>query len=152
MDHTGSGHLLLDDASVDHEASPLGYLRVAAEFAHGAMLANGHSPTPLVIVAGANMAHSVELALRAFLLSKMSPIAVKRAGSRHDLEKLWVEAVAKGLQISPTIPRWCRILNAGHSDPYLFRYPKDNTGVTLPGEGLAEIQVLLDTVDAAIGV
>lgn len=52
MDRTGSRHLWLDDASVNHEASPLEYLRVATEFAHGATLANGRSPTPLVILAG----------------------------------------------------------------------------------------------------
>jgi hypothetical protein len=150
MSQVDRGEPWIDDTSVEHGGDSTGYFRVALEFAHGAELAHKHGAGTIPTVVGANAAHSTELALRAFLLSRMKAIQVRKVSSRHDLEKLWAEAAKRRLPIDPTAPRWCKVLNAAHGDPYLFRYPRDGTGITLPGEGLYELRQLLGIVATAL--
>jgi hypothetical protein len=150
MDRANRGVPLLDDVFVEHSDSPTGYFRVALEFARGAELVYAHGAADMPNVVGANAAHSAELALRAFLLSKMKPVTVKKISSRHNLEKMWTEAAKRNLPIDQIVPRWCKILNAAHGIPYLFRYPKDGAGVVLPGEALQELRQLLSVVGAAL--
>jgi hypothetical protein len=80
----------------------------------------------------------------------MKAVEVRKASSRHDLERLWTEAAKRNLPIDPVAPRWCKVLNAAHGNPYLFRYPKDNTGIVLPGEVLQELRQLLSVVAASL--
>lgn len=143
---------MLADVMVEHDASPTGYFRVALEFAKGAQLVWAYPPTVLVPVIGANMAQSAELALRAFLLSKMPTKEVRGVSSWHDLERLWTQAAARGLPIDAMVPRWCCVLNAGHGDPYLYRYPQEGTGAVIPGEGMEGLRDLLTKVAAALGL
>ena len=63
---------------------------------------------------------------------------------------MWTEAAKKDLPIDQIVPRWCKILNASHSIPYLFRYPKDGNGIVLPGEALQELRKLLSVVADAL--
>jgi hypothetical protein len=109
MNHDGTGNLAarLDDVSVEHGESPAGYFRVALEFAPGAELIHAHGPTLMPVVIGENAAHSTELALRAFLLSKMPAVEVRGVSSRHDLEKVWIKAAEEGLPMDPAPPRRC---------------------------------------------
>lgn len=154
MKHLSEGELkaMLDDVVVEHGASPTGYFGVALEFAQSVELIWTPGLPVLVTVIGANMAHSVELALRAFLLSKMTLREVRGVSSRHDLERLWAEAVARGLPIEVAVPRWCHVLNAGRGDPYLYRYPQESTGTVVPGEGMEGLRDLLAKVAAALGL
>jgi hypothetical protein len=150
MGQANKGEPWLDDVFVEHSDSSSGYFRVALEFARGAELVHTHGAAPMPSVVGENAAHSTELALRAFLLSRMKPVQVKKISSRHNLEKLWTKAAQKNLAIDPIVPRWCKGLNAAHGDPYLFRYPKHGTGVVLPGEALQELRKLLGVVADAL--
>jgi hypothetical protein len=150
MGSTSKGEPWLDDENVEHGQSPSGYFRMANEFARAAEIIQSNAETHMTTVVGANAAHATELALRAFLLSKMQWIEVRGISSRHDLERLWNEAAKRGLPIKPDAPRWCRMLNAAHSEPYLFRYPKTGTGVALPGEALKGLRELLDAVRDAL--
>jgi len=68
----------LDDVVVEHGESPAGFFRVALEFARGAELIYNHSLSLMPTVIGENTAHSAELALRAFLLSRMNSISVRK--------------------------------------------------------------------------
>jgi hypothetical protein len=156
-DVTGVISVQFEGMSMSHGDSQTAYFRMALEFALGAELILAHSPVPMPAVVGENAAHSLELALRSFLLSKMTAVQAKSVSKRHDLEKLWTAAEKKGLPIDPVVPEWCKMLNAGHSDlarhaPYLFRYPKDNTGVVLSGDVVQQLRIVLTVVGDTLGL
>jgi hypothetical protein len=121
MGHVNRGEPFLDDIGVEHGNSPADYFRVALEFAGAGELAHVHGGLSMPCVLGENAAHSAELALRAFLLSKMGSVEVRGLSARHNLEKLSAAAARRGLPIDSVAPRWCKMLNEAHGEPYLFR-------------------------------
>jgi len=71
---------------------------------------------------------------------------------RHNLERLWREAVHKGLKIQSNPPEWCMTLNSGHDKPYHFRYPMKLNGFVFPAllPMTTDIRSILSTVEGAI--
>ena len=133
MDRARRGVPLLDDVLVvEHSDLSPGHFRLALEFASGAEIANANAPALMPNFVGANAAHSTELALRAFLLSKLQPRAVKRIGSRHNLERMWTEAAKRGLPIDANVPRWCKMLNAAHGIHIFFGTQKARPASLFP--------------------
>jgi hypothetical protein len=95
-------------------------------------------------------AQSVELALKSYLLARgFSQAAVERL--RHSLKKAWVKAAAAGLPVEPLPPPWCQLLDSMHDDPYMGRYPPENSGLVAPNPQQmdAEVNRLIDLVTAA---
>jgi hypothetical protein len=82
------------------------------------VLANGGKPDLIpgsVILAG----FAVECALKAYLATKLSnPNVLAHSPYGHDLDYLWRDAHAKGLQITPVPPDWCMELNALTTPPF----------------------------------
>ena len=77
--------------------------------------------------------HSLELALKSFLLNKgLAQKELKKIG--HDLVKSWDHSVKLGLPIDSTVPKWCELLNNAHSKQFLFRYSETNTGLVTPNK------------------
>jgi hypothetical protein len=70
--------------------------------------------------------------LKAYLSKVGIPVTDLKNRYAHDLQALWVEAVAKGLTESPQPPDWCVILNQTHNKPYHLRYPLDINGFSIP--------------------
>src|SRR6185437_7593381 len=124
---------------------PAGHFRAALEYAENARVVVEHSVRPLPAVVGEVSAQAVELGLRAFLISKLGAHEDKKVEGRHDLAPLWTVAHREGLPIDPVMPRWCAMLSAGHVRPYLFRYPRASTGISLPPlhEIIRETQTLM---------
>ena len=81
------------------------------------------------------LGQSVELSLKAWILAKrLSPgIDAKEAVScvriqfGHDLRELWNAAIADGLALDVTPPRWFEFLAVTHDRPYQLRYPTTAT-------------------------
>lgn len=78
-------------------------------------------------------AQGLECVLKAYLSKVGIPVTdLKKKRYGHDLQALWVEAVAKGLAVSPQPPDWCVILNQTHNEPYHLRYPIHINSFSLP--------------------
>jgi hypothetical protein len=95
-------------------------------------------------------AHCVELALKAFLLSRgRSDASVTRLG--HSLKKAWAEAAAAGLPVDAEPPPWCALLDSMHAYPYMVRYPPENSGLVAPNPLQMQVEVdrLIELVTAA---
>jgi hypothetical protein len=71
------------------------------------------------------LCHSVELALKAFLLQRgATPERVREIELRHNFKNLLAEAVQKGLVLTPETQTAISTLAEAHSQ-YWHRYPKD---------------------------
>ncbi len=77
-------------------------------------------------------AHSLELALKSFLMRNGWTEKVIRKEVGHDLNRAWIEAANCGLAISIPPPYWVEVLALGHGYPYVFRYPQNNTAIAVP--------------------
>ncbi len=86
-----------------------------------------------VAIACAHLAaQSLKCVLKAYLSKVGIPVIDLKNRYAHDLQALWVEAVAKGLTELPQPPDWCVILNQTHNKPYHLRYPLDINGFSIP--------------------
>lgn len=94
------------------------------------------------------ISHSLELALKAFLLNRgKTEEEIIRMG--HNLVIAWNECVELGLQIESDVPRWCEAIDAAYKSPYLFRYARENTGLVVPSQ--EEMYTSLDRVIDLVG-
>lgn len=82
-------------------------------------------------------AWTLKLTLKAYLShSGWTTKQLRRiGGTGHDLRLLWEKAVAHGLSIAGTTPRWCLLLNDIHNLPYHSRYPTQWNAAVVPGIG-----------------
>jgi len=107
-----------------------------------------------VVNACAHLAgQSLECLLKAYLSKKGIGVnTLKRKPYRHDLKKLWEEAVDNGLEVSKQPPVWCLILNQTHNEPYYLRYPIGINGFSVPAcsQMLDELSKLIDQVGAIV--
>lgn len=82
---------------------------------------------PIAILA----AHSVELALKAFLRhsgrSDDQLMAIE-----HNLLDAWSAASDAGLAIGADVPSWVQILDSVHDRPFYGRYAPPNSGLVTP--------------------
>jgi hypothetical protein len=71
---------------------------------------------------------------------------------RHDLEKLWNEAVRLGAPLSATPSRWCQTLNTLHGSPYYLRYPLRVNIIVMPAKEpmVSELQQIVDDILALV--
>jgi hypothetical protein len=112
----------------------------------GADKLSSESNTPLACAVLA--AQGLECTLKAYLaFHGNDEVKLKRYG--HDLETLWEKAAACGPAVSGTAPQWCTILNAGHDQPYYFRYPTGLHGFAFPAlvPMVTELQRILCSVE-----
>jgi len=128
--------------------SALSLLAGAREFARAlSVLARHDVPIRATALVAAQ---SVELTLKSYLLSRgFSQAAVEHL--RHSLKNAWVKAAAAGLAVEPLPPPWCQLLDSMHDDPYMVRYPPENSGLVAPNPQQMEAEVgrLIDLVTAA---
>ena len=99
------------------------------------------------------VSHSLELALKAYLLKKgMGEANLKSIG--HSLVKAWSKSVGYGLPLVTPVPRWCELLDSAHSSPFLFRYARTNTGIVTPAqqESHSGLNKVLDIVGNEMGL
>ncbi len=97
-------------------------------------------------------AHSLELGLKAYLISHgLTEKDLKEIG--HDLEEAWTCAKAHRLPISSP-PDWCQTISAAYKFPYLFRYARENTGIVVPNPDaiVRELAKLLGIIGIRIGL
>ena len=102
---------------------PFEYLDYAEQFHDAFHELREHPPTaswPRYFL----LCHSVELALKAFLLHRGATLdELKDFDIRHKLDKLVTEAVAKGLHLKQETQEGISALTAAHSQ-FWHRYPK----------------------------
>lgn len=115
-----------------YSSTEVSLFRGALDYFRAAELVLKGSPPILAHPLGMLMAHSLELTLKAFLLSVGLTDDDLRREIGHDLTKAWKVSVANGLPIAQDPPYWCTTLNSAHNVPYHFRYAKVNTGLVLP--------------------
>jgi hypothetical protein len=102
---------------------PFEYLNYAEQFHNAFHELREHHPTaswPRYFL----LCHSVELALKAFLLHRGATLdELKDFDIRHKLDKLVTEAVAKGLHLRQETQEGISALTDAHSE-FWHRYPK----------------------------
>jgi hypothetical protein len=139
----------LEDAFIASPEPMDGFLYVAKEMLDGAAII--YKTTQEKSMAVTHLCgHSVETALKA-VLSKCG-LSVEELRSNqlgHDLECLWLRAIAEGVSLSE-LPEWLGQLNRVHSRPYSVRYPLYVHAVGLPNQQamLTGCKDLLSCVDA----
>lgn len=104
-------------------------------------------------VFGFLVSHSLELALKAYLLKKgLDEANIKSIG--HSLVKAWYKSVEYGLTLENPVPSWCELLDSAHRSPSLFRYARTNTGIVTPApmESHSGLKKVLDTVGNELGL
>jgi hypothetical protein len=104
---------------------------------------------PLALLAG----FVVEAALKSFLANRLHHSDIlTRAPYGHDLEALWREAFAHGLDVASSPPEWCMDLNLVTGKPNFFvRYHTRIHGMTYPVQAhmMSGIRELLATTEAS---
>ena len=130
-------------------ASLLAGAREFADALSTLALKSGHLPVRTSAVLGA---HCVELALKAFLLSRGWTDQGLEKELGHHLARTWTEAAAAGLGVSANAPPWCQLLDSIHDFPYVGRYPPRNGDLVTPHPRDIATQVndLIGLVDAAL--
>ena len=130
-----------------HESTPISLFRGSLSFFEAARIIQSSGQKIPYSAFGALLAHSLELALKAFLLT-IDPDEDKLINIRHDLNKAWDLSVKDGLNLEKTPPNWCETLSASHNAPYHFRYARVNTAIVLP----PVVQTINDLNDVLIKV
>jgi hypothetical protein len=106
---------------------------------------------PLTFLAG----QVVECLLKAYLAKRgVREEELKQRSVRHNLLKLWSQAVSHGLSFAPRDPIWLQRLSELHNGPYVIRYPMGLNGVVLPqcAEMARDLPILVRAVrDGASG-
>jgi len=103
------------------------------------------SPCPMDVF-GFLVSHSLELALKAYLVKKgKSESEIFKIG--HNLEWAWSLSQELGLKIEHPIPQWCKMLNSAHSKTLYFRYAKTNTALITPSK-----QDMYDRLNAVLNL
>jgi hypothetical protein len=129
--------------------SPSSLLAVARELSAAVSTLALHAQQGSARARALLAAHSVELSLKSFLLSRgWSEDQVHRLG--HNLLKAWSAARAAGLPLDPEPPYWCQLLQTVHDSPYFGRYPPANSGLVTPNaaELSLRIEELISLVEA----
>lgn len=99
------------------------------------------------------VSQSLELFLKAYLLSVgLTEKQIEVIG--HNLEKAWSRAAKEGLQVSSDPPAWCSSLNSAYDRPFLLRYSRDNTSISVPSprNTVMELESIMLTVAEALGL
>lgn len=101
------------------------FLAVADNLLKGAMVleaAPACPPHALALLCG----HSLECILKAYLAGSDDPVVVEwlKQTAGHDIEKLWSEAVLRGLAIESPMPDWVTGLAGLHGPPFILRYAR----------------------------
>ena len=95
---------------------------------------------------------ALEGALKAFLSLKGVSESALSHQFKHDLEKLWSEAVRLGAPLSAEPSRWCKTLNTLHGRPYYLRYPLRVNLIVMPAKEpmVSELQQVVDDIVALV--
>ena len=115
-----------------YPSTSISLFRGSLNFFDGAKIIQKSGNQIPALAFGLLLAHSLELVLKAFLLSINSDEEKLRKKLGHDLVKAWNLSVENGLNIEATVPNWCEILNGAHNVPYHYRYAKINTAIVVP--------------------
>ena len=106
-------------------------------------------PTSTSLALAFLCAHVLECLLKAFLSREgMSDSELKSQSIRHDLAKLWSEAVARGLDVSAAPPDWVTCLSRLHGPPYFLRYSTNVHVIVSPATQpmVSELEMLLEVI------
>ena len=112
-----------------------------------------HLRTELLNSIGLIASHSIELALKAFLIEKgFEEKELRRIG--HNLEDAWNKSTGKGLKLEIENKYSVDILNIYHDKPHLYRYPKKGVGsaTTETKRLLFDVKSIIEAVEAQINV
>jgi len=101
----------------------------------------------LIPAMGILASHSLETALKAYLLQKGWP-AKTVIDFRHDLTKLWQTARTEGLELKEPMPEWASTLAYYHKPPHRYRYPEHRyaAGISKPELIVKELKALIDNL------
>jgi hypothetical protein len=130
---------------------PSAYFGVAQGLMPGA-IALAASPPQTAMASTFVCAHILECLLKAYLSkTRGSDDTLKDPSVRHDLLRLWSEAVADGLGVGAA-PAWVQTLSSLHNRPFALRYSKGLHSLVLPAvEAMAsDIAALLEKVRVRI--
>ena len=93
------------------------------------------SPLPPITVMGSLAAHTIELALKAYLVAcgMAEDDFVGKGKIGHDLERALAECEQRNFRFNRE-RTWLGLLNLQHNNPYLYRYGRDGWGQSIPGD------------------
>jgi hypothetical protein len=93
------------------------------------------SRTPPITVMGSLAAHTIELALKAYLVAcgMTEDDFVGRGQIGHDLERALAECERRNFRFNRE-RTWLDLLNLQHNSPYLYRYGREGWGQSIPGD------------------
>jgi len=125
---TVSASVISENATMSHESTSISLYRGSLNyFTASDIIINSNVKCPSDSF-GFLISHSLELSLKAYLLStNIDETKIKKIG--HSLIKAWNKCFQNGLGIEKEVPQWVVLLDAGHSNDFLFRYSKTNTGI-----------------------
>jgi hypothetical protein len=132
MESRGSANITLLGLKVLQPSPAESYLLAAQGFSRGVeLLAKGDAR--LLFACAFLGGQTLECVLKSYLAHAGVPVPqLARKPLGHDLEALWLDASARGLNISVQPPQWCVTLNSLHDDPYRLRYPMGLHGFVFP--------------------
>lgn len=135
-----------------HPSTSISLYRGALNFAKGAEVLTTNTTQLPIDAFGLLVSHSLEIALKSFLLSVGLDEKSLRKDIGHNLTKAWKTAVTNGLVLDSTPPAWCETLTSAHDNPYLFRYARTNTGLVVPAPHtlIANLRNVLSTIGEAL--
>jgi hypothetical protein len=143
-----SGFVTESPDAVSPPITPLTSFGVAENLMPGVkLLASGPTSTSLALAF--LCAHVLECLLKAFLAREgMSDSELRSQSIRHDLAKLWSEAVARGLHVSAAPPDWVTCLSRLHAPPYFLRYSPHVHAIVSPAAQpmVSELEMILEVV------
>lgn len=137
-----------------HPSTHVSLYRGSLNFARAAeIILNSGEKIPADVF-GFLVSHSLELALKAFLISTGFDDDRLRKQIGHSLIEAWKMSAQHGLSLETDPPDWCQTLNSAHDTPYHFRYARTNTGLVTPApkKAVSGLNNVLEMVGDAIGL
>lgn len=139
---------------MNHDATPVSFFRGSLNFYRATSIIVGSGERCPSDSFGFLVSHSLELVLKAFLLSKGYEESDLRNKIGHSLKKAWEKSLENGLNLEPAEQHWCDLLDSAHSAPFLFRYAKSNTGLVTPNQvdSHSKLGKVIGTVGKELGL
>ena len=114
---TMHGNITLPDFQIISPTNAQSYLNAARQLYAG-MEALSLQPSKTGVACSFLAAQTLECGLKSYLSNNgVAENKLKEKEIRHDLEKLWVQAVQHGLDVSSQPPQWCVILKGVSINP-----------------------------------
>ena len=113
------------------DPSPDTLLRASQRFLAALNVLIGHPGGFGVAPIGLLASHSLEVGLKAYLLTVgWTQKEIRTIG--HDLVRAWTAAVSARLPLESDVPSWVKTLDLHHDRPFMYRYTPEGVGVGIP--------------------